>query len=79
MSERLHALVNHILNGGDEEAVGVLSTGEHCFVALAANRYDLLPENYRDPIEAWHRLDQEEQVSVCVWRGWPRRYVEATA
>jgi len=77
MSERLHALVNHILNGSDEDVIGVLSTGERCFVALAANRYDLLPDSCRDPIEAWHRLDHEEQVGVCLWRGWPRGYVES--
>lgn len=74
MNARLDALVERIANGGDADAVGVLSTGERCYVALAANRYDLLPANYADPIEAWHRLDRDWRGGVCAWRGWPGEY-----
>ncbi len=76
MSEPLHAIVKQILDNDDEKLVRLLSINERCFVAIAANRYDLLPSIYRDPIEAWYRLGRHEQVGVCVWRGWPRNYVE---
>lgn len=75
MNARLVALVERIANGGDTDALGVLSTGERCYVALASNRYDLLPTSYVDPIEAWHRLDGEWRGGVCAWRGWPGEYV----
>lgn len=75
MNERLHTLVKQILDGGNDDLVGVLPTGERCFVALAANRYDLLPSSYTDPIEAWHQLDRDFQIGICVWRGWPRHYM----
>ena len=29
-----------------------MSTGERCYVALAAGRYNLFPEAYADPMEA---------------------------
>lgn len=75
MNVRLKRLVEHITDGGDADAVGVLSTGERCFVALAANRYDLLPADYSDPIDAWFRLNPDWRVGVCEWRGWSRDYV----
>jgi len=74
MNERLDAMVEAIVKGKDDDCVGVLSTGERCFVALAAARYDLLPAAYDDPIEAWNRLDHEWRGQVCEWRGWPRNY-----
>jgi hypothetical protein len=46
-------------------------------VALASERYDLLPRSYVDPIEAWHRLDSKWQLHVCQWRGWPENYAHA--
>ena len=79
MSVRLYALVKQVLDNDVEKLVSGLSSGERCFVALSANRYDLLPSFYRDPIKAWHRLDKQQQVGVCVWRGWPRQYVESRA
>lgn len=79
MTARLDGMVQTILNGKDESFVGVLSTGERCFVALASKRYDLLPANYADPIEAWHRLDGEWRRLVCEWRGWPNSYAQVGA
>lgn len=76
MNERLDNLVQLLCNGGDADAVGVLSTGERCYVALASNRYDLLPTSYADPIEAWNRLGLAEQLTVCDWRGWPKSYAK---
>ena len=76
MNERLDALVERITRGDDGDVVGVLSTGERCYVALAANRYELLPANYADPIEAWCRLDMEWRGGVCAWRGWSLAYVQ---
>lgn len=73
MNERLRNIVEDIRDG-EAGSVGVLSTGERCFVALAANRYDLLPASYADPIEAWLRLEPEWRAGVCEWRGWPRSY-----
>lgn len=77
MNVRLKRLIENIANGGDADAVGVLSTGECCYVALAANRYDLLPASYADPIDAWFRLDLQWRGGVCAWRGWPRDYALA--
>ncbi len=77
MSEQLYSLVKQIIDNDVESLVSGLSSDERCFVALSANRYDLLPSFYRDPIKAWHRLDKQQQAGVCVWRGWPRAYVAA--
>ncbi|MBK1735577.1 hypothetical protein CKO15_09830 [Halorhodospira abdelmalekii] len=52
-------------------AASGLSTGERCYVALATGCYELLPIGYRDPLEAWHRLDGHWQAAVCQARGWP--------
>lgn len=76
MNEWLDGLVQHLRDGGDAPQLGVLSTGERCFVALAANCYDLLPPAYADPIEAWYRLDSDWRLAVCNWRGWPSHYAE---
>jgi hypothetical protein len=79
MKARLDRMVQTILNENDDAFVGVLSTGERCFVALATGRYDLLPGNYADPIEAWNRLDAELRPLVCRWRGWPDGYAQVGA
>ena len=79
MKARLDGMVLAILNGNDDTFVGVLSTGERCFVALATGRYDLLPGNYADPIEAWNRLDAELRPLVCRWRSWPDSYAQVGA
>ncbi len=76
MNERLDTLAEAILAGKDDGFVGVLSTGERCFLALATARYDLLPTAYVDPIEAWHRLDQDWRGAICSWRGWPDRIAD---
>ena len=49
VNDWLEGLVQHIRDGGDAAQLGVLSTGERCFVALAADRYDLLPPAYDRP------------------------------
>ena len=77
MIERLDSLVEGIRDNGDTSLLGVLSTGELCYVALASARYDLLPRSYADPIEAWHRLDSKWRLHVCQWRGWPENYAHA--
>jgi hypothetical protein len=74
MNSYLNNLVQTIRNGGDDSPVGALSTAELCFVAIAAERYDLLPATFGDPIEAWHRLDPDWRLAVCGWRGWPETY-----
>jgi hypothetical protein len=40
------------------------STGERIAAAFVLNRPDFLPENYRDLVEAWDRLDPEWQDYV---------------
>ena len=72
--ERLDQLVEALQNGDGGAFIGELSTGESCYVALSADRYDLLPANYDDPIEAWRRLEPELRQGVCCWRGWPREW-----
>lgn len=74
MNARLDNLVQWIRDGAGVESVGVLSSGERCYVALAAERYDLLPHGEADPIEAWYRLDADWRAGVCRWRGWPESY-----
>ena len=74
MNTRLDDLVQSIRNGSGAESVGVLSTGERCYVALAVGRYDLLPHDDADPIEAWYRLDVDWRAGVCRWRCWPESY-----
>lgn len=46
-------------------------TGEQrCITALQLDRYDLLPEDRRNPIEAWFSLDANKQRSICSAKGW---------
>jgi hypothetical protein len=79
MNVQLDRMVQAIVNQKQADFVGVLSTGERCFVALASNRYDLLPASYADPIEAWNRLEPDLRRQVCEWRGWPNRYAQVGA
>lgn len=44
---------------------------EHITVALAVKRYDLLPNDWADPLEAYHRrLDSRQRAIVDRYRGW---------
>jgi hypothetical protein len=74
MNPYLNHLVEQLAGGCDGSIVGPLSTGECCYVALASNRYELLPAFYLDPVEAWFRLEPEWRLGVCERRGWPRSY-----
>ncbi len=74
MNDRLNTMVQHLRGGGCSASIGPLSTGERCYVALAAGCYDLLPAAYDDPIEAWQRLNPDWRLAVCEWRGWPENY-----
>lgn len=42
--DRLDALAQRVIETGNTDALGVLSTGELLYVALAANRMDLKPD-----------------------------------
>ncbi len=42
------------------------STGEQIAAAFVLNRMDLLPESYRDAVEAWERLDADWQRYVKI-------------
>ncbi|HEB92332.1 MAG TPA: hypothetical protein ENI94_02480 [Gammaproteobacteria bacterium] len=42
------------------------STGERIAAAFVLNRVDLLPNSYRDVVEAWDRLDSEWQDYVRI-------------
>ena len=79
MNLRLDSMVQAVINGQDTSFIGVLSVSEHCFVALASHRYDLLPGLFDDPIEAWARLDGPLRRMVCEWRGWPDSYAQVGA
>jgi hypothetical protein len=82
MNSRLEDIVGTLRQGvGREkegELVGVLSTGERCYVALAARRTDLLPVAYHHPVEAWHRLDADWQRGVCRHNDWPESWASTT-
>lgn len=56
--DRLNALVPALAKRNDA-AFGVLSTGEKCYVALAANRMDLLESMHYTVPEALARLGNE--------------------
>lgn len=64
--------------GKEADLIGVLSTGERCFVALSIRRLDLLPVAYANPIEAWHRLDSDWQRGVCRHNDWPESWASTT-
>ncbi len=74
MTARLDRMVLTVLKDKHAGIVGPHTTAEHCFVALASNRYDLLPAAYDDPVVAWIRLDCEQRRKVCEWRGWPASF-----
>ena len=82
MNQRLDCIVDAACSGATEirlaDSVGVLSTGERCYVALATQRYEWLPEAYNDPIEAWQRLGPEGQRAVCHWRDWPSSWASGS-
>ncbi len=82
MNPRLEDIVGTLRQGvGREkegELVGVLSTGERCYVALAAHRNDLLPAAYHHPVEAWHRLDADWQRALCRRNDWPASWASPT-
>lgn len=42
--DRLDALAARVIERNDTDGLGVLSTGERLYVALAANRMDLTPD-----------------------------------
>lgn len=75
MNERLNSVVEGLredLPGASAELAG-MSSGEVCYIALAARRYDLLASHV-DPLEAWYRLPPEWRAAVCRWRGWPEEW-----
>lgn len=54
----------------DGERIAAYSMSETITVALAINRYDLLPENWSDPLEAYRsRLDDRQRSIVDLYRG----------
>ena len=82
MNARLEDIVDTLRRGigADQEAdlIGVLSTGERCYVALAARRIDLLPAAYSHPVEAWHRLGADWQRAICRHNDWPESWASTT-
>ncbi|MDQ7733809.1 hypothetical protein QT231_13935 [Halomonas sp. SpR1] len=78
MTQRLDYIVRKAINGADETImdalINSLSISERCYVALAANREDWLPDTY-DTLAAWHRLDDDWKLGLCHWRDWPEEWV----
>lgn len=71
MADRQYTVAIRICEGEDpkEIGVGVMSTSEAICVALAANRYDLLPEGWPDPLDAFlRRLDGRQRDIVRLAR-----------
>lgn len=77
MSERLSKLVRQLRRAGADPVrkIEQLTLQERCYVALSAPRYEYLPEQCPDPVEAWHHLNAEQQLDVCYHRGWPEEWV----
>jgi len=62
---------------GDLSAVGVLSTGERLYVALAANSIELLENNGYTIAEALARLGEDEVTQMIErwrYRGNPKKF-----
>ena len=76
MDEHLDGITMDLANGADAGVAAHLSSGERCYVALAARRYELLPPAHDDPVEAWYRLSPEGRAAVCRARGWPLAWAE---
>ncbi|MEO5344104.1 MAG: hypothetical protein H7842_12355 [Gammaproteobacteria bacterium SHHR-1] len=73
--KRLDAIIQRVqTEPAADLRVGNLSTGERIYIALSLSRPELLPFPFRDPIEAWHRLDADWRREVCAWRGWPQEW-----
>jgi hypothetical protein len=58
--------IAEIVRNGHDDAAGGLSTGERIYVALAANRADLLPADYTI-VQAIARLDDDTAALVARW------------
>jgi hypothetical protein len=54
------------VRAGRDDAIGPVSTGERIYVALAANRADLLPADYTI-VQAIARLDDDTAALVARW------------
>jgi hypothetical protein len=63
--DRLDEIAEAVL-AGDADALGPVSTGERIYVALAANRADLLPAGYT-LVQAIARLDDDTAALVARW------------
>jgi hypothetical protein len=61
----LDAIAEAVRDGHDDAAGGI-STGERIYVALAANRADLLPAGYT-LVQAIARLDDDTAALVARW------------
>ena len=66
--DRLNELALKLAKGG-EKGFGVLSTGEKCYVGLAANRIDLLNQHGYTITEALNRIGPSWITSLIIsWR-----------
>lgn len=53
------------------DAIPSYSASELVTVALAVQRYDLIPDNMPDPLDAYHtKLDSRQRSIVDKYRGW---------
>lgn len=66
--DRLNELALKLAKGG-EKGFGVLSTGEKCYVGLAANRIDLLKQHGYTITEALDRIGPDWIRALLIsWR-----------
>jgi hypothetical protein len=63
--DRLDEIAEAVL-AGDDDALGPVSTGERIYVALAANRAELMPAGYT-LVQAIARLDDDTAALVARW------------
>jgi hypothetical protein len=54
------------VRAGRDDAIGPVSTGERIYVALAANRAELMPAGYT-LVQAIARLDDDTAALVARW------------
>lgn len=62
--DRLDEMAQAIKDGGSTDRVGVLSTGERLYVALAANSSEILKDSDDTIVEAIHRVGVEDMAAM---------------
>jgi hypothetical protein len=73
-AHHFNTTIRQIRDGVDEAQLqawlGEMTEEQRCITALTIDRFDLLPDNRRNPIEAWFSLDANQQRGICSAHDW---------